>query len=173
MNNAQVIAQFRDLVAEFKENEKRFALAIVKGDFKDPVVKTLFIDTYKLVTEIKEKSTQYDVLQIPDLTLRLELIAIRENKDFSYFEVLKILSKYDDTGEELNFAPEINRDEWWNMLQEEILSQVNPSRHANSEKDRSWSTFGREDSARTPERSFGTNKRMLYMGIRRCSLNLL
>jgi hypothetical protein len=26
----------------------------------------------------------------------------------------------------LNFAPEINRDEWWNMLQEEILSQVNP-----------------------------------------------
>jgi hypothetical protein len=58
--------------------------------------------------------------------LRLELIAIRENKDFSYFEILKILSKYDETWEELNFAPEINRDEWWNMLQEEILSQVDP-----------------------------------------------
>lgn len=128
MNDAQVITQFRDLVAKFKQNEKCFGLAavnVLQGNVKEePVYEAAFKNTYNVVMEIKEKLAQYDILQIPDLTLRLELIAIRENKDFSYFEILKILNN--DAEEGLNFTPEINRDEWWNMLQEEILSQVNP-----------------------------------------------
>jgi hypothetical protein len=128
MNDFQVSAQFRHLITEFKENQKRFALAIMNGDFKDPAVEAAFINTHKLVIEIKEKLTEYDVLQIDDLILRNELIAIRENKDFVYFEILEILSKYVDTGKEFTFVPEINRDEWWNMLQGEILSQVDQTR---------------------------------------------
>ena len=126
MNNIQVIDHFRHLIAKFKENQERFALAFINGDFKDPEFKTIFINIYKLVIEIKEKMAQYDVLQVDDRTLRYELIAIRENTDFIYFEILKILSKYLDPGEEWNFAPEINQDKWWDMLQEEILSQINP-----------------------------------------------
>ena len=66
MNNAQVIAQFRDLVAKFKENEERFALAFVekKGDFRDPALMTLFKDTYSLVVEIKEKLTHFIVKSV-------------------------------------------------------------------------------------------------------------
>jgi len=124
MNDFQVIAQFRHLITEFKENQKRLALAIMNDDFKDPVFKTIS----KVVIEIKEKLAQYNVLQVDDLTLRNDLIAIRENKDFVYFEILEILSKYVDTGEP-TFAPNwegFNRDRWWNILQEEILSQVDP-----------------------------------------------
>jgi hypothetical protein len=126
MNDIQVIAQFRHLISKFKENQERLALAFVNGDFKNPEFKTIFINTNKLAIEIKEKLAHYNVLQIDDQTLRNELIAIRENTDFVFFEILKILSKYLDTGEEWTFAPEINQDKWWDMLQEEILSQIDP-----------------------------------------------
>ena len=129
MNDVQVIDQFRHLIAKFKENQARFVLALINGDFKDPEFKTIFINIYKLVIEIKEKLAQHDVLQVDDLTLRNELIAIRENTDFVYFEILKILSKYLDPGEELTFAPnweEFYRSKWDDILQDEIFSQVDP-----------------------------------------------
>ena len=130
MNDSQAIGQFRHLIAEFKKNEKRFALAVMnvmKGDVKEiPVFETVFINIQKVVIEIKEKLAQYDVLQIDDLRLRNDLIAIRENKDFYFFEILEILSKYVDTGEKVTFAPEIPMDKWWNILQDEIIPHVDP-----------------------------------------------
>jgi len=129
MNDAQVIAQFRDLVAEFKENEKCFALAFVnamKGDIKEvPVFEAASIKTHKVVTEIKEKLAQYDVLQIDDLRLRNDLIAIRENKDFPYFEIWEILSKSLGV-DTLTFVPEVNYDKWWKVLTEEMIPEVDP-----------------------------------------------
>jgi hypothetical protein len=129
MNDVQVIPQFRDLVAEFKENEKRFALAavnFVKGDLKEiPVLEAAFINTHKVVIEIKEKLAQYDVLQIDDLRLRNDLIAIRENKDFLYFEISEILFKSAGV-DRPPFVPEVNQDKWWEILQEEIIPQVDP-----------------------------------------------
>lgn len=127
MNDIQVIEQFRHLIAEFKENQNRFALAIMNDDFKDPV----FENIYEVVIEIKEKLAQYDVLRVDDLTLRNDLIAIRENKDFAYFEILEILSKYGDKagGDKPTFGPnweEFNRDRWWDILQNEIISNVDP-----------------------------------------------
>lgn len=127
MNDIQVIDQFRNLIAEFKENQKRFALAILNDDFNDPIFEAI----NKVVIEIKEKMAQYDVLKVDDLTLRNDLIAIRENKDFVYFEILEMLSKHVDPGKvnKLTFAPnweEFNRDRWWDILQDEILSQVDP-----------------------------------------------
>ena len=127
MNDIQVIDQFRNLIAEFKENQKRFALAILNDDFNDPIFEAI----NKVVIEIKEKMAQYDVLRVDDLTLRNDLIAIRENKDFVYFEILEMLSKHVDPGKvnKLTFAPnweEFNRNRWWDILQDEILSQVDP-----------------------------------------------
>jgi hypothetical protein len=125
MNDAQVIAQFRHLLAEFKENEKRFVLAagnFVKGDVKEiPVFEAAFKNTYKVVIEIKEKLAQYDVLQIDDLRLRNDLIAIRENKDHLYFEIWEILGVDKPT-----FAPEVNHDQWWKVLTEEMIPEVDP-----------------------------------------------
>jgi hypothetical protein len=127
MNDIEAIVEFRRLIVQFKENQKRFALAIVNGDFKDPV----FENIYKVVTEIKEKLAQYDVLRVDDLTLKNDLIAIRENKDFAYFEILEILSKYDDRGgvNKFTFSPnweEFYRSRWDDILQNELLSQVDP-----------------------------------------------
>jgi hypothetical protein len=127
MDDIEVIVEFRRLIGQFKENQKRFARAIINGDFKDPV----FENIHKVVIEVKEKLAQYDVLRVDDLTLRNDLIAIRENKDFAYFEILEILSKYGDkaVGEKLTFAPnweEFNRDRWWGILQNEIISNVDP-----------------------------------------------
>jgi len=128
MDDAQVISQLRDLVAKFKENEKPFVLAalnVMEGDPKEiPVVKATYESTYDVVIEIKEKLAEYDLLQIDDLRLRNDLIAIRENKDSPYFEILKIFRK--STGEELTFEPDINQDRWWKILQEEIIPNVDP-----------------------------------------------
>ena len=122
-----------------------------------------------MVIEIKEKLAQYDVLQIDDLTLRNDLIAIRENKDFVYFEILEILSKHVDPGKvnKLTFAPnweEFNQDKWWDILQEEILSQVDPDTLIRRKMDLGALLVGKT----VPEHlraSFGNDKRMLYMGI--------
>ncbi len=122
MNNIQVITEFRHLIAKFKEHQKRFGIALVNHDYNDPVFEA--ID--KVVIEIKEKLAQYDVLQIDDLTLRNDLIAIRENKDFGYFLVLDILSKYGGTEENFTFAPDMPMDKWWTILQDEIISNVDP-----------------------------------------------
>jgi hypothetical protein len=129
MNDIQVIEQFRHLIAEFKENQKQFGLAIVNGNYNNPVFEA--ID--KVVIEIKEKLAEYDVLRVDDLTLRNELIAIRENKDFAYFEVLKVVQRYVSEGkvDRLTFQPdweEFYRTRWDDILQGEILSQVDPHR---------------------------------------------
>ena len=129
MNDAQVIDQFRHLIAEFKKNEKSFALAavnFVKGDVKEiPAFEAAFKNTYKVLIEIKEKLAQYDVLQIDDLRLRNDLIAIRENKDFLYFELSEILFKSAGV-DKPTFAPEVNHDKWWKVLTEEMIPEVDP-----------------------------------------------
>ena len=60
MNHTQVIAQFRGLISEFKENEKQLLNALKKGDFNAPVFEA--IDN--IVIQIKEKLAGYDFLQI-------------------------------------------------------------------------------------------------------------
>ena len=127
MNDIEVIAQFRCLIAKFKEQQERFALAIENGDYSDPVFEAIGY----LVIEIKEKLAQYDILRVDDLTLRNEMVAIRENRDFVYFEILKILQRYGGEGKDdkLTFAPkweEFYQSKWDDILQDEILSQVNP-----------------------------------------------
>ena len=127
MNDIQVITQFRHLIAEFKEDQKHFVLAILNDDFNDLIFEAI----NKVVIEIKEKLAQYEVLQVDDLTLRNDLIAVRENKDFVYFEILEMLSKHVDPGKvsKLTFAPnweEFYRSKWDDILQVEILSQVDP-----------------------------------------------
>ena len=124
-----MVEQFRCLMAKFKEQQERFALAIQNSDYDDPVFKA--IDN--LVIEIKDKMAQYDILRVDDLTLRNEMVAIRENKDFVYFEILKILQRYGGEGKDdkLTFAPkweEFYRSRWEGILQDEILSQVDPHR---------------------------------------------
>ena len=124
MNDFELIAQFRSLVDKFKEQEKRFILAIQNGDYDDPVLEAM----KNLVIEIKEKSAPYDILRVDDLSLRNELVAIRENKDFVYFEILKIiLGKSAD--DKLTFAPnweEFYENRWDDIMHDEIFSQVNP-----------------------------------------------
>lgn len=124
MNDFELIAQFRSLVDKFKEQEKRFILAIQNCDYDDPVLEAI----NDLVIEIKEKSAPYDILRVDDLTLRNELVAIRENKDFVYFEILKILlgKSADD---KLTFAPnweEFYENRWDDIMHNEIFSQVDP-----------------------------------------------
>ena len=72
MNDIEVIAQFRCLMAKFKEQQKLFAFAalnVMEGDVKKiPVFEAAYINTRKVVVEIKEKMAQYDLLQIDDLT---------------------------------------------------------------------------------------------------------
>jgi hypothetical protein len=127
MNDIEVIVQFRSLIATFKEQQKRLVLAIQNGDYDDPV----FDAIDNVVIEIKEKLAQYDILRVDDLTLRNEMVAIRENKDFVYFEILKILLRDVDEkkDDKLTFAPnwkEFYLSRWDDILQDEILSQVNP-----------------------------------------------
>jgi hypothetical protein len=129
MNDIEVIEQFRCLMAKFKGQQKRFALAIQNSDYDDPVFEA--IDN--LVIEIKDKMAQNDILRVDDLTLRNEMVAIRENKDFVYFEILKILQRYggERKDDKLTFAPkweEFYRSRWEGILQDEILSQVDPHR---------------------------------------------
>jgi len=127
MNDLEVISQFRSLIARFKEQQKLFALAIQNSDYNDPVFETI----NNLVIEIKEKSASYDILRVDDLTLRNELVAIRENKDFVYFEILKILQRYlgESKDDKLTFAPkweEFYPSRWDEILHDEMLSQVDP-----------------------------------------------
>jgi len=129
MNDLELISQFRSLVEKFKEQQKRFLLAIQNHDLDDPVFETI----EDLVIEIKEKSASYDILRVDDLTLRNELIAIRENKDFVYFEILKIFQRYlgEDQGNKLTFAPkweEFYPSRWDDILNDEMLSRVDPHR---------------------------------------------
>ena len=129
MNDLELIVQFRSLVDTFKKQEKRVVLAIQNGDYDDSVFKTM----YDLVIEIKEKSASYDILRVDDLTLRNELIAIRENKDFVYFEILKIIQRYFGKNKDakLIFAPnweDFYPERWDDILNDEMLSQVDPHR---------------------------------------------
>jgi len=127
MNDLEVIAQFRSLMATFKEQQKRFVLAIQNSDYNDPIFEAI----NNLVIEIKEKSTPYDILRVDDLTLRNELVAIRENKGFVYFEILKILQRHlgESKDDKLTFAPnweEFYENRWDDIMHAEIFSQINP-----------------------------------------------
>ena len=127
MNDIQAIAQFRDLIAKFRENEKQLLNAIKKGDFNAPVFEA--IDN--IVIEIKEKLAGYDFLLIDDLSLRNDLAAIRENKDFIYFKFLELINKYDESrnADRLTFGPnwdQFYESRWDDILHDEILSQVDP-----------------------------------------------
>lgn len=127
MNDIQVITQFRDLIAKFRENEKQLLNAIKKGDFNAPVFEA--IDN--IVIEIKEKLAGYDFLRIDDLSLRNDLSAIRENKDFIYFKFLELINKDDESrnADRLIFGPnwdQFYESRWDDILHDEILSQVDP-----------------------------------------------
>jgi len=127
MNDIQVIAQFRDLIAKFKENEKQLLNAIEKKDFNAPVFEAMD----NIVIEIKEKLAGHDFLQIDDLSLRNDLVAIRENKDFLYFKFLEWINQYDESkkADRLIFGPnwdQFYESKWDDILHDEILSQVNP-----------------------------------------------
>ena len=127
MNDIQVIAQFRDLIAKFRENEKQFLNAIKKRDFDAPVFKAI----NNIVIEIKEKLAEYDFLRVDDLSLRNDLAAIRENKDFVYFKFLESIKNYDESRntDRLTFGPnwdEFYESRWDDILHDEILSQVDP-----------------------------------------------
>ena len=125
MNDIQVIAQFRHLVAKFKQNQEPLLNALENRDFDDPVFKTL----ENLVIETKEKLAHYDILRVDDLSLRNDLAAIRENKGFPYFELLEIMKKYIPNADSLTFAPdwkEFYENRWDDIMHVEIFSQVNP-----------------------------------------------
>ena len=130
MNDVQVTAQFRRLVTDFKENQYAFLLAVeslIKGDLKENSIFTAaYTNIHKVVTEIKDKLAQYDILQINDLILRNDLIAIRENnKDFPYFEIMEIFSRLPEV-EKPTFVPEVSMDRWWKILYDEIIPFVEP-----------------------------------------------
>lgn len=124
MNNIETITQFRQLIAEFKEKEQGLFRAIQNRDFEDPVFEA--IDN--LVIKIKERLADYDVLRVDDLSLRNDLCAIRENRNFRYFQLLELISKTDtgDTGP-LVFRSNISPERWQEILRDEVLSQVDPS----------------------------------------------
>jgi hypothetical protein len=127
MNDIELISQFRSLVNIFKKQQKSVVLAIQNGDYDDPVFEAI----ENVVIEIKEKLAPYDILRVDDLTLRNELVAIRENKDFVYFEILRIFLRHvgESKDDKLTFAPnweEFYSSRWDEILQDEILSQVDP-----------------------------------------------
>ena len=126
-HDIKVIAQFRHLVTKFKQDQERLLNAVEKRDSDDLVFKTL----ENLVIEIKEKLVHYDILRMDDLSLRNDLAAIRENKDFPYFELLEIIKKYIPNADRLTFAPdweEFYENRWDDIVQDEIFSQVDPHR---------------------------------------------
>jgi hypothetical protein len=104
MNDSQVITEFRRLIADFKKKETFVLACLRKGNLKEDPIDSIIEDIYKVGTEIKEKLSQYDVLQIDDLPLRNDLIEIRER----------------------NFVPDIPEDRWWEILQEEIIGSIDP-----------------------------------------------
>ena len=127
MSDIEVIAQFRNLVAEFKQKEQCLVDAIKNSNFDAPVFEA--IDS--LIIEIKEKLARYDILKVDDLSLRNDLTAIRENKGF-YFEFLELLNSLGKNGKNaagLKFAPDWEKfyeTRWWDILSDEILSQADP-----------------------------------------------
>jgi len=124
MNDIEVITQFRYLVAEFKAKERCLVEAIKNRDFKNPV----FEATYNVLIQIKEKLSQYDVLRVDDLSLRNDLCAIRENKDFLYFRLLELIKKTNGTGNDgrLVFGPSFSSERYDEILLDEVLSQADP-----------------------------------------------
>lgn len=127
MDNLKIITRLRDLVDKFKQKEMDLYDAMRNGDFEDPVFES--ID--KLVLQIKEEIAHYDILRVDDLSLRNDLTAIRENKEFLYFKMLEIVKKYDDArnADKLTFAPnwkEFYENKWDDILHDEILARVNP-----------------------------------------------
>ena len=127
MIDIEVIERLRHLICEFKQNEEHVLNALNKRDFEDPV----FEITYNLVIQINEEMEHFDILTVDDLSLRNDLIAIRENKDFLYFEFLNIVKKYEDTrnADRLTFAPnwdEFYENRWVDILDNEIFDRVDP-----------------------------------------------
>lgn len=116
-----VIAELRDLISEFKERELRFFEAINNGE--SPV----FEDIHNLIVKIKEKLANYDMLRIDDLSLRNDLCAIRDNRDFKYFKLIELLVEAGGSdGEAKPFSPNLSEEEWHDFLDKEILSKVAP-----------------------------------------------
>jgi hypothetical protein len=78
MNDSEVIARFRNLIAEFKQRDQCLVEALKIHDFHNPVFKAMG----SLVIKIKEELARYDILKVDDPFLKKDLSAIRENKDF-------------------------------------------------------------------------------------------
>jgi len=127
MNNIEMITQFRHLITEFKEKEQLLFRVIKNPDLggSDPVFEAMD----SLVIKIKERLADYDVLRIDDLSLRNDLCAIRENRYFRYFQLLELLNKYTDAGDAgpLVFQTRLADEKWWEVLSDEILSQIDPN----------------------------------------------
>jgi len=126
MNNIEMITEFRRLIAEFKEKEQCLVRAIQNRDFQDPV----FEDIDSLVIKIKERLADCDVLRVDDLSLRNDLCAIRENRNFRYFQLLELINKTNDAGKAgpLIFRSSLSPERWHEILSDEVLSQVDPNR---------------------------------------------
>lgn len=108
-----------------RKKEQCLTRAIRNRDFEDPVFEA--ID--KLIIEIKESLADYDVLRVDDLSLRNDLCAIRENRNFPYFQLLELINKTDDTGNtgRLVFRSSLSPERWHEILTDEVLSQVDPN----------------------------------------------
>ncbi|MBI2986487.1 MAG: hypothetical protein HYY45_06950 [Deltaproteobacteria bacterium] len=125
MNNIETVTQFRQLIAEFKEKEQLFIRAFQDDDFENPV----FGAIDDLVIKIKERLADYDVLRVDDLSLRNDLCAIRENKDFRYFQLLELINKANNPGSTapLVFRSSLSPERWHEILADDVLSQVDPN----------------------------------------------
>ena len=82
----------------------------------------------ELVRGIKEELGDYDVLKVDDLSLRNDLCAMRENKDFIYFRLLALLQDSGGAGDlkGITFAGKLSTQRWDEILYNEILPQVDP-----------------------------------------------
>jgi len=127
LNDFEVIKQFRYLIVKFKQYEEDLCNALRTGNFND----TLFKSIDDLVIEIKKNLMNFDVLRVDDLSLRNDLIAIRENKEFLYFKLIDSGSQHDHAGntDRLTFGPnwqKFYKDKWDETLHEQIFPRVNP-----------------------------------------------
>lgn|SRR5574341_1701450 len=125
MRDIEVVAHFRDLVSQFKEKERSLLKAINSRDFENPVYDA--ID--ELVRRIKEELGEHTVLKVDDLLLRNDLCAIRENRDFIYFKLLRLAQEADGAGNsrDIRFVANLSEERWWQILSDELLPHLSPS----------------------------------------------